>query len=244
MNPLPPNDVLLALTPPPPAFASTGALAIHVQGQTLWLLPDRAAYWVEQRTLLVADVHMGKAASFRALGVPVPSGTTEQNLRRLTALLQATGAQRLVVLGDWVHAHQAHGAEILRAAAAWREAHAAVDMVLVRGNHDAKAGALPDAWRFQIAEEPFHTPPFALHHAPREPGSPLASTFWFAGHVHPVVRLRGQGRDSARLPCFVLNQAGLLFPAFGEFTGGFDIGSPRQGAATRVYALSTRVHAL
>ena len=40
------------------------------------------------RTLFVADLHLGKSATFRARGLPVPSGTTQDNLRRLAALVQ------------------------------------------------------------------------------------------------------------------------------------------------------------
>jgi len=41
-----------------------------------------------------------------------------------------------------------------------------------------------------------------------------------AGHLHPMTRLRGPGRDSLRLPCFVVCGRQVVLPAFGEFTGG------------------------
>ena len=50
-------------------------LTIDIAGTRLLLLADRAAYWPEQKTLLVADVHFGKAGTYRALGQPVPAGT-------------------------------------------------------------------------------------------------------------------------------------------------------------------------
>jgi metallophosphoesterase superfamily enzyme len=37
-----------------------------------------------KRTLFVADVHFGKAAAFRAGGVPLPRGSTATDLERLT----------------------------------------------------------------------------------------------------------------------------------------------------------------
>ena len=43
------------------------------------------------------------------------------------------------------------------------------------------------------------------------------------GHVHPMVRLRGQGRESFRLPCYWQRKRCLILPAFGGFTGGYDI---------------------
>lgn len=47
-------------------------------GGTRWqALPQRVAFWLARRWLVVADAHFGKAAVFRARGVPVPRGTTQ-----------------------------------------------------------------------------------------------------------------------------------------------------------------------
>ena len=43
-----------------------------ISGEQLDLLPEKAIWWPRRRTLLVADVHCGKDATFRAMGVPVP----------------------------------------------------------------------------------------------------------------------------------------------------------------------------
>ena len=75
-----------------------------IAGEQLVLLPERAAYWRRVQTLLVADPHFGKAAAFRAAGVPVPRGTTTGSLARLDAALARTGATRIVFLGDFLHA--------------------------------------------------------------------------------------------------------------------------------------------
>ena len=40
---------------------------------TLELLPERAAWDPQRRALLVADLHLGKAESFQAQGIPLPS---------------------------------------------------------------------------------------------------------------------------------------------------------------------------
>ena len=69
-------------------------------------------WWPAARMVMVADVHFGKAATFRRAGQPVPHGTTADNLARLDALLAATGADHLVFLGDFLHARSgAAGAE-------------------------------------------------------------------------------------------------------------------------------------
>ena len=51
-------------------------MKIGVAGETLLLFPERAALLAQTQTLLVADPHFGKAATFRSSGIPVPAGTT------------------------------------------------------------------------------------------------------------------------------------------------------------------------
>jgi hypothetical protein len=58
-------------------------LALDWGGGRLWLCPERAASAPDHAALLVADFHLGKAHSFRRLGVPVPGGTSAVNLQRL-----------------------------------------------------------------------------------------------------------------------------------------------------------------
>ena len=51
-------------------------------------------------------------------------------------------------------------------------------------------------------------------------GAHGAGPLVLAGHLHPVVRLNGPGRDSLRTPCFVVGERQIVLPAFGEFVGG------------------------
>lgn len=203
-------------------------LEIEHCGETLWLLPDKAMYWPARRALLVADVHIGKAASYRALNQPVPRGTTDATLARLDALLTEHACEQLIVLGDFLHARHTQAPAIIAKLKAWRERHAQVQMILVRGNHDRHAGDPPAELNIEIKEEPWLYGPFALQH---EPTANPAHTV-LAGHVHPVYVLRGRARQRLRLPCFLINKEVCLLPAFGEFTGGWTV---EPDAATRVF---------
>ena len=58
------------------------------QGQRLELMADRAVYWSAQQAILVADLHWGKDATFRAHGIPVSRGQLEDELQRLNDLCQ------------------------------------------------------------------------------------------------------------------------------------------------------------
>jgi DNA ligase-associated metallophosphoesterase len=188
-------------------------------GERLQLLPERALWWPEGRTLFIADLHLGKAATFRALGQPVPGGTTRENLARVDALIARYRPSVLVFLGDFLHAAEARTANVLGALEAWRTAHAGIAMTLVRGNHDSRAGDPPAALDIAVVDEPHLLGPFACCHHPQR----HATHFVLAGHVHPARKLRGRDGDSVRLPCFVVEGRQAVLPAFGEFTGGWDI---------------------
>jgi DNA ligase-associated metallophosphoesterase len=215
-----------AMPPGPP-------LPVDHAGETVWLLPERALWWPAGRVLFVADLHLGKAATYRALGQPVPAGTTRENLLRLGALLLHYRPAQLVFLGDLLHAAQARTHSVLEGLAAWRESFAALDCVLVRGNHDSRAGDPPDSLAIRVVDEPFTVGPFAACHHPRR----HETLGVIAGHLHPVLSLYGAGRDSLRLPCFCLEAGLLVLPAFGEFTGGWIV--PRQ-ADRRLYPVGGR----
>ena len=184
-------------------------------GESLCLLPERALWWPAQRTLFLADLHLGKAATYRALGQPVPGGTTQENLARLDALIAVHAPRHIVFLGDFLHAAQAR--TVLAAVETWRARHADVEMTLVRGNHDSRAGDPPAALRIDVVDEPHLLGPFACCHHPQA----HATHFVLAGHLHPACKLYGPGRDRVRLPCFVSDAQQAVLPAFGEFTGGW-----------------------
>ncbi len=202
-------------------------IAIDCRGERLHLLPQRAIWWPAQAAILVADVHIGKAATFRALGQPVPAGTTLANLQRLEALLHAFRARRLFVLGDFLHAPQARSPAILAALAAWRARLPDVACVVVEGNHDRRSGRLPPGLAIERVLGPLAIGPFALTHGDRpaaaDPGVAPIAGYPLAGHLHPAYVLRGRAGDRLRLPCFVFGESGAILPAFGEFTGHADV---------------------
>jgi len=215
---------LAAMTP-----HEAGAQAVTLAGETVWLLPEHAVWWPAAAMLLVADVHIGKAAAFRALGQPVPHGTTADNLARLLSLARRYPARDLVFLGDFLHARAARTASVLLALHDWRRAMPSrVRCTLVRGNHDTHAGDPPPELGFAVATEPLVAPPFALCH---EPGA-RAEGYALAGHLHPACVLRGTGADALRLPCFVVGERGMILPAFGAFTGHATV---RAGQRERLY---------
>lgn len=200
------------------------ALTVTLAGEPVELLAARALHWPARAMLLIADIHFGKAAAFRAAGQPVPRGTTAANLHRLDALLAAHPVRELVFLGDFLHARAGRAPATLAALQAWRDRHAGLSMTLVRGNHDRHAGDPPAGMGVRVVAGPWLAGPFALQHEP----VPHPSRHVIAGHLHPAYRLSGRGGERLRLACFCLDPGITTLPAFGDFTGGFDL-SPAPG---------------
>ena len=194
------------------------AQLLQFEGQELWLLPEAAAWHADSRTLFIADLHLGKSATFRARGLPVPSGTTQENLLRLATLVRTHAAERVVFLGDLLHSKHAQRAAAIAPLHAWRAAHPALHCVLVRGNHDSHAGDPPPSLDFEIVDEPWPVegaPGLVGCHHPQH----TAMGIVLAGHWHPAITLRGPARDHQRLACFCRIDRLLVLPAFGAFTG-------------------------
>ncbi len=192
------------------------------------LRPERALHWPEGGVLAVADLHWGKPESFHQHGIPLPPGVLEDDLARLSAALRATGARRLLLVGDLVHSLRGLTREVVARVTSWRSDHD-VEMVLVRGNHDRRL-ELPPAWRMELVESHLDLGPFRFSHHPE----PAEGHYVWAGHIHPTVRL-DTGADRLRLPCFHLGVGVGVLPAFSAFTGGQDI-RPRTGE--RLFAIA------
>ncbi len=208
-----------------------GMLTVPVAGELLTLLPEKAAYLAERQLLLIADAHLGKAVSFRRLGVPVPQGSTADNLANLSALIARLDVRRVVFLGDLLHSAHAQSTATQAAVAQWREVHRDLDLTLVRGNHDDRAGDPPTSLGIEVVDEPLRLGPWALCHHPNA----RPDGYVLAGHLHPCVTLRGRARERLRLPCFWFSDRVGVLPAFGAFTGMHSIASQPQD---RVYALT------
>ena len=202
-----------------------------VVGEKLVLLPERVAYWPARKTLFVADFHLGKAASFRRAGIPLPSGTTTENVERLGRAIMRTKARDVVFLGDFLHSAEGRAPRTFATFAAWRAANASLGLTIVRGNHDKKAGDPPAEWNVRCIDAGETLGPFVLNH---EPG-PVRGGYALSGHIHPAVRLSASGEKSLRLPCFWFGARYGVLPAFGAFTGSAEV-LPRRGDQVFVIA--------
>lgn len=198
--------------------------------QTFELLPEKALIWKETNTLVLADLHLGKATHFRKAGIGIPLEVETANLDKLAQLLLDHPVQRILILGDLFHSH--HNA-------AWEEfkdflsKFPTLPFLLVKGNHDILPEAAYEADNLKVYDEELQEGPFLFTHIPLEKAQ--EGLYNVCGHLHPGVVLRGKGRQSLKLPCFHFMQHSLIVPAFGAFTGTARISSV---AEDEVYAIS------
>jgi DNA ligase-associated metallophosphoesterase len=179
---------------------------------------ERAAFAPAAKTLFVANLHLGKAATFRALGAPAPTGVSEETLRRLAELIETMSPEHVVVLGDFTHARAAMTPGLFASLRAWRARWLSLAFTIVLGNHDRGAERAYADCGFSWRQAPAVLGGIECRHHPIE-GADYAGPLALAGHLHPVVRLKGLG-DSLRMPCFVMEKRQIVLPAFGEFVGG------------------------
>lgn len=185
------------------------------------LLPGRAAFLPASETLLVADVHLGKAATFRNAGIPIPEGSAQADLARLERLVRDTAARRLIVLGDLFHARSGCTEAVFEEFAATRQRCANTEVILISGNHDRAIGRIPPSLGIDSCLRTHDEPPFHFVHEPAtELPEPGRTCFTIAGHLHPTVTIHSPSGDRISERCFVSEEATLVLPAFGSFTGG------------------------
>lgn len=199
---------------------------IEQGGHAFSLLPERAVWWPAADTLLVADLHLGKSADFRLRGIPVPEGDSLETLERLGQLVKHRKAARVLILGDLFHGPAANLPEVQSLFRSWLADFEDTRFQLIPGNHDRHAPGLAEALGIELLETHHQCHGHQFHHVPPEPNTSASA---FAGHLHPAVRLKGDGGPALRIPCFYRHQSLLLLPAFGSFTGQATI-APAPGS--------------
>jgi DNA ligase-associated metallophosphoesterase len=192
------------------------------------LLPGRAAFLPKTSTVVCSDIHLGKAATFRHAGMPVPEGSAQHDLKRLSQIIQFCKAQRLVITGDLFHARSGCTPQVLDEFSSFCQQVRALhdtQVTLVVGNHEQSLGKRfrpyeigIDRCEKEIIELPFRF----VHNQPIEHDD-RATYFTIAGHIHPTITIKSPSGDRMTCRCFVATDAALILPAFGSFTGGHNV---------------------
>ncbi len=188
------------------------------------VLDARRAVWLPlARVLAVADTHLGYAWVQRARGHLLPLGPPDDTLDRLGSLVRDYQPDRLVILGDVVHA--------AREVPGLSEALAAVEQLVpgrvtfVLGNHDRCLAECLVKWGIGAAcTTELNVPGFQLLHGDREPGPLPPGARRLSGHEHPSVVLGDGLATQLKVPAFIIGRHGIVLPAFSSWAAGGVIG--------------------
>ncbi|MGY6559274.1 MAG: ligase-associated DNA damage response endonuclease PdeM [Nitritalea sp.] len=214
---------------------STTSYSLHLFGEALSLLPEKAIWSATHRALFLADTHFGKATHFRKAGIPIPEQVHAGDFQRLAALLARYPVEHVYFLGDLFHSDWN---------SAWEDfmdfiAHfPALNWHLIRGNHDILPPQLYAGSPLKVHAEGLALGQLILRHTPLEKGEATAAAgerLILCGHVHPGFRVQGRGRQQLRMACFLRQGNQLIVPAFGSFTG---LHVPEISLADSVYVIS------
>jgi len=213
---------------PPGPVANSGprvtAARLHL-ADDLELDARRAAWLPCSRCLAVADLHLGEAWVRRARGQLVPLGVADTTVSRLRSLLESHRPERLILLGDIVHA--ALPLEGIRSAVqdlAGLEKQGVV-MEWCLGNHDRQLARQLVRWGIPVkTPTQVNLPEALLFHGDRPPEPPSLNApvpAWrIQGHLHPALVLDDGVATRAKVPCFLVAPGRLVLPAFSEMAAG------------------------
>lgn len=197
---------------------------IHkIRNHSIWLSSGRCIYWESEKSLIISDLHFGKTGHFRKSGIPVPQNVYQEDLQRLVAQIQYFQPQQLIVVGDLFHSKMNKELELFKR---WRSDLSALPIKLIKGNHDI----LHNDWYAETDIEVFHDDltiaDFTFIHD-IEDNSSENKNYYFSGHIHPGISIRGAGKQSLHFPCFYFTDKYCVIPAFSRFTGTYPV-SPQK----------------
>jgi metallophosphoesterase superfamily enzyme len=181
----------------------------------IWL-DARLALWLEkQRTLVVADLHWGYAASHQASGNLLPFWGDEELAARLRALIADYAPAEVIWLGDCLHtlAGREPAENFLRSSG--------TPITIVCGNHDRR-------WQIPRGDDQSPAAPhptsvtrgdFVFHHGHLAVAIPDGARE-IVGHHHPALAWSDRAGGRIKLPALIASPRRLILPAFSPWAGG------------------------
>lgn len=190
-----------------------GEKTIHIKDHKVILNSERSVFFPHTRTIILSDVHLGKAGHFRKNGLAVPNNVSSRDTKRLFDLVDYYSAEQLVIAGDFFHANLNSELELFKNK---RTEYSELTMVLVKGNHDTWSDKKYEDLSFKLYDDSYNlSTDIIIRHEVKA----NESRYQICGHIHPGIRMKGPGKQYLRLPCFHYNDHQLVLPAFSLFTG-------------------------
>jgi uncharacterized protein len=201
---------------------------VEINTQPFILLHEKALYKPDERLLIIADIHLGKARHFRKEGIPIPARAQDNDYVNLELLFKKIQPEKVYFLGDLFHSSFNGDWDNFCMLVA-RFSH--IEFTLVKGNHDIINARLFEKLNITVTET-IEDQFFVYSHEPLQKTAKKKVNI--TGHIHPGVVISGVARQSIKLPCFYITQYFIILPAFGTLTGLY---SMEKTSRAKIYAV-------
>ena len=208
---------------------------LEIKGEKFFFTSEHALFWPRRNTLVISDLHLGKAETFQQNGLWLPTEAQHTDLDKIKILIKDLGATELYVLGDLIHTAKGMTTQLIDDFANWSHAINA-KITITTGNHDQSffQKCWPCSWSHVTPVDSVSVDRFLFQHEPAKVEIPIESTkveiqseangeksidyAWY-GHLHPMIRV-DDGVLKTRMPCFYLQASQGFLPAFSSLAGG------------------------
>ena len=183
-------------------------------GNNQFLLnPDGSMYWIEEKSLIVGDLHLEKSTSYIDQGNFLPPYDTIDTLERLLNITKELSPNRIIFLGDVFHDNSAFDRLKKKEKQLFKDI-LKKNVIWVKGNHDNnfKYVNIKTYTSYKLKN-------FIFSHI-----SDKKNKLEISAHYHPKVTFTFKGTKVSK-PCFLIAKEKIILPAYGAYTGGLNISS-------------------
>lgn len=198
-------------------------ISLKIDDTLFQIYGDKYIYIPTSKSVVLADLHIGKVNHFRKNGIQVPLALARKNVERLKRIIEFHEPEEVIILGDLFHSNHNTAWENFKAL---RFHFSRTRFMLLIGNHDTFLNVEYKMSNIEVIDKPFKIGKKIFSHEPCD--RLRKDQINIHGHIHPAVILKGKALQSMRLPCFFYSQRSFILPAFGEFTGSHRLKPQKQ----------------
>ncbi len=188
----------------------------------LFITCDRSLWYEPEKTVIIADLHLGIESSLADQGTTVPRVQKELIIDGLSNIIDKYEPRTLVIAGDLKHEFGRNRKQ------EFREIYEVMDflrertsLVVIRGNHDNFLKTITNSAGIPFYERSLTIGDMTVSHGhlPIDKKGILV-----IGHEHPSIRIRDEMSATFKSSCFLYHDTGIIvLPAFTPLAYGRDI---------------------
>lgn len=187
----------------------------------VYMSSDLCLHIPEERTVVIADLHIGYESALEAEGIHIPRIQTKTVISSLSKLVDKYEPDRLVILGDLKHEFSRNlGQEMKDVRKVLDSVSDRVDIVLVKGNHDNYVENIVSRIQVPVVNH-YKAAGITFVHG----HLPCSERPLVMGHEHPSIKIVDRVGAYLKLPCHALlrRERILVLPAYSPLASGTDL---------------------